>query len=145
MAFDRGTKGETRQAVLCLINSVRTTRGLQRLRLQRQLTKAARFHSRDMVGRKYFGHEGPAGDDLAMRLRRAGYFASHPRASASEALAWATDASAQMLVDALMGSPEHRGMLLNPNAREIGLGLSLGAPADDVDQTAATLVLDFGE
>ena len=145
VAADKVTKAQTKQAVLCLVNSLRADRGLRRLKVSWQLTRAARFHSRDMVGHKYFGHHGPGGDDLAMRLRRAGYFASHPGRSASEALAWGTDASAQMLVDALMGSPEHRSMLVNPGARQIGLGLILGAPAADVGGAAATLTLDFGE
>jgi uncharacterized protein YkwD len=145
VAADAATKAAAKAAVLCLVNTIRGERGLRRLKISSQLTKAARYHSTDMIRRKYFGHEGPAGDDLAVRLRRAGYFAAHPGGSASEALAWGTDASAQLLVDAMMGSPEHRSMLLNPAARAIGMGFSLGAPEDDVDGAAATLVLDFGE
>ena len=144
VAADKRTRLQSMRAVLCMVNSVRSERGLRRLRVSRHLSAAARFHSRDMVGRKYFGHHGPAGDDLAMRLRRAGYFLMHPGSSASEALAWGTDASAQILVGALMDSPVHRSMLLNPRARRVGLGLMLGAPEDGVG-SAATLVLDFGE
>jgi uncharacterized protein YkwD len=143
--IDKATKAATNGAVLCLINTIRADRGLQRLKVDRRLRRAARFHSRDMVGRKYFGHHGPGGDDLASRLQRVGYFAKHPGGSASEALAWGTDASAQMLVDALMDSPEHRSMIVNPAARMIGMGLAAGAPATDVYGPAMTLVLDFGE
>jgi uncharacterized protein YkwD len=142
---DRATKAASNAAVLCLINAIRADRGLRRLKIDGRLGRAARFHSRDMVGRKYFGHHGPAGDDLAARLRRVGYFDKHPGGSASEALAWGTAASAQVLVDALMGSPEHRSMIVNPAARAIGMGLSVGAPETDVDGPAMTLVLDFGE
>jgi uncharacterized protein YkwD len=145
VASDRGTRLQVRRAVMCLVNGLRADRGLRRLRAQRQLASAARFHSRDMVGHKYFDHHGSRGDDLATRLRHAGYFASHPTASASEALAWGTNASAQDLVDALMASPAHRSLLLDPSAREIGLGLTLGAPTNGVAGSAATLVLDFGE
>lgn len=141
VATDSASKAVSTRAVMCLVNAIRGDRGLRRLKLSRQLSWAARFHSRDMVSRKYFGHQGPAGDDLAVRLRRSGY----PGRTASEALAWATDASAQLLVDALMGSPEHHSMLVNPRARAIGVGLTLGAPDDDVDGSASTLVLDFGE
>jgi uncharacterized protein YkwD len=143
--IDRATEAASNAAVLCLINTIRADRGLQRLKIDRRLRRAARFHSRDMVGRKYFGHHGPAGDDLASRLQHVGYFDKHPGGSASEALAWGTDASADILVDALMGSPEHRSMIVNPTARAIGMGLSIGAPETDVYGPAMTLVLDFGE
>jgi uncharacterized protein YkwD len=143
--FDATTKTQTRVAVLCLVNGIRGERGLRRLQPDVQLTRAARFHSHDMVGNKYFGHHGVAGDDLASRLRRAGYFAEHPRGWASEVLAWGPDASAQVLVDALMNSPEHRSLIVDPAARSVGLGLSLGAPAADVASPATTLVLDFGD
>jgi len=142
---DKATKIASNAAVLCLLNAIRDDHGLRRLKIDFQLTRAARFHSRDMVGHKYFGHHGTAGDDLAVRLRRAGYFATHPGGSAAEALAWGTDASPQMLVDALMGSPEHRSMIVDPAARAIGMGLAIGAPATDVDGPATTLTLDFGE
>lgn len=142
---DKATKKASKAAVLCLINAIRGNRGLQRLKIDRRLRRAARFHSRDMVGRKYFGHDGPAGDNLASRLRRVGYFARHPGGSASEALAWGTAASALQLVGALMNSPEHRGMIVNPAARVVGMGMSVGAPASDVNGPATTLVLDFGE
>lgn len=142
---DKATKAASNAAVLCLINAIRADRALQRLKSDGLLRRAALFHSRDMVGHKYFGHHGPGGDDLAARLRRVGYFARHPGGSASEALAWGTAASAQVLVDALMASPEHRSMIVNPAARAVGMGLSVGAPATDVRGPAMTLVLDFGE
>jgi uncharacterized protein YkwD len=145
VAADDATRSQAIRAVVCLVNSERAQRGLRRLRRLRQLNVAARFHSRDMVNLKYFGHHGPAGDDLAVRLHRSGYAAVRPRMSASEALAWGTEASAQFLVQALMGSPVHRSMLLNPRAREIGVGLTLGAPEEGIGGPASTLVLDFGE
>lgn len=143
--IDKATKAASNAAVLCLINAIRADRGLRRLKIDGRLRRAARFHSSDMVGHKYFGHHGPAGDDLAARLQRVGYFTRHPGGSASEALAWGTEASAQLLVDALMDSPEHRSMIVNPAARAVGMGLSVGAPATDVYGPAMTLVLDFGE
>jgi hypothetical protein len=36
-------------------------------------------------------------------------------------------------------------MIVNPAARAVGMGLSVGAPATDVYGPAMTLVLDFGE
>jgi uncharacterized protein YkwD len=46
---------------------------------------------------------------------------------------------------ALMQSPEHRRILLDPAARDIGLGLTLGAPANGAARPSATLTLVFGE
>lgn len=142
---DKATKAASRVAVLCLVNGMRAERGLKRLKTNLRLARAARFHSNDMVWHKYFGHYGSAGDDLTVRLLRVGYFDRHRRGAASEALAWGRAASAQILVDALMSSPEHRSMILDPAARAVGMGLSLGAPAAGVAAPATTLVLDFGD
>lgn len=142
---DEATKAASKVAVLCLVNGLRAERGLKRLKTNFRLARAARFHSHDMVCHKYFGHDGSAGDDLTARLLRVGYFDRRRRGDASEALAWGLDASAQILVDALMSSPEHRSMILDPAARAVGMGLSLGAPAAGVAAPATTLVFDFGD
>jgi uncharacterized protein YkwD len=97
-----------------------------------------------MVARKYFSHEGPGGDTLATRVRRTSYPATHPGVPVGEALAWGSPASPRMLMRALMHSPPHRRLLLDPHARDIGLGLVLGAPEAGVTGSSMTLSLVFG-
>jgi uncharacterized protein YkwD len=140
---DDAARHTATRAVLCLINRVRVANGLRRVRRSPMLGAAARAHSEDMVQRKYFGHAGPRGDTLDDRVRRSGYAAAHPRYAAGEALAWGSFSSPEILVRALLQSPEHRRILLDRRAREVGLGLTLGAPRDGVDGPSSTLVLDF--
>ena len=44
------------KAVLALINTARTSRGLHELRVVPSLERASRSHSRDMLKRDYFSH-----------------------------------------------------------------------------------------
>lgn len=132
------------RAVLCLVNRERASRGLRILRSSGQLGDAARAHSADMVARGYFAHESPAGDTLAIRLQRSGYAATHPRHDVGEALAWGRKASPDVLLQALMRSAPHRRVLLHPGGRDVGLGLTLGAPAGAVAGPSSTLVVVVG-
>ena len=141
---DDESRGEATRAVLCLVNRLRSARDMRAVRFSRPLSAAARGHALDMVGNDFFGHEGSGGDDLAARLRAAGYGTSHPGGyEASETLAWGTQATPRMLVQALLQSPAHRAIVLDPRQRTIGLGLVLGAPAAGAPSPSATLVLDF--
>jgi len=141
---DDSTRRQATRAVICLVNRVRASHDVHSVRRSRLLGKAARFHSGDMVQRGYFGHEGPAGDTLGMRVQRTGYAPAHA-GGIGEALAWGSLASPRSLMQALMQSPEHRVILLDPSARDIGLGLTLGAPTSGAMRPSSTLVLVFGE
>lgn len=142
---DKASRGQATRAILCLVNRARAARGIRAVRLSSELGLAARRHSGDMVARKYFGHESPGGDNLADRVRRSGYAASHPGFSAGEALAWGTFASPDVLMQALLQSPVHRAIVLDRSARDVGLGLTLGAPQAGVTDPSATLTLVTGE
>jgi uncharacterized protein YkwD len=141
---DGAGRVQATRAVLCLVNRERTTRGLRALRPSGQLSGAARAHSADMVTRGYFAHDSPGGDTLTVRLQRSGYAASHPGYDVGEALAWGRQASPGALMAALMRSAIHRHILLDAGGRELGIGLTLGAPAGDVTGPSSTLVLDVG-
>ncbi|HUR85743.1 MAG TPA: CAP domain-containing protein [Solirubrobacteraceae bacterium] len=129
------------QSVLCLVNRVRAAHRLGAVRLSRPLGTAAMRHSTDMVSSKYFAHDGIGGDDLAARAREAGYPASR---TVSETLVWCLDATPDFLARTLMASPPHRRIVLTRRARDIGVGLVLGAPMEGIDGPSATLVLAFG-
>lgn len=141
---DGADRRQATRAVLCLVNRARASSGLRALRLSRRLSLAARFHSADMVARGYFAHGGPAGDTVATRVRRAGYATSHPGREVGETLAWGEQATPDILVDALLRSPTHRRILMDPRADDAGIGLTPGAPAEGVSGPSSTLVLDIG-
>ena len=141
---DESTRRQSTVAVLCLVNRLRARYHMRPVRASFGLTVAALQHSGDMVVRRYFSHDGPGGDTLGDRVRRSGYIQPHRSFALSEAMAWGEDATARSLVRSLRLSPEHRAILLDPDQRDVGIGLSVGAPVTGVSTSSATLVLEFG-
>lgn len=138
---DAPTRAKARVALLCLVNRARTARRLGPVRPSAPLAAAATRHSDEMVAGKYFAHYGIGGDTLSDRARAAGYRNTR---GLGEALAWAEAAAPVLLRRRLMASRPHRRILLGRSAREIGIGLSLGAPIQGVSRPSATLVLVLG-
>src|SRR4051812_48290230 len=65
--------GAAADAVVCLVNAERTSRGLKPLGRDGDLAQAARRHAADMVRRNYFSHTSPSGTSFSDRIRAAGY------------------------------------------------------------------------
>lgn len=132
-------------AVLCLINVERARRGLARVVASPQLGKAANSHSSDMVRRGYFSHVTPSGLNLRKRVARTGYLRGARRGTLGETIAWGADlyASPVELVASLMQSAGHKAIIVDRRFRDIGVGLALGAPLQDMG-SSATLSLTFG-
>jgi len=131
------------RAVLCLLNRERGRRHLVPLRRDRRLAIAARSHSRAMVARGFFAHDGPFGD-LVARLRRVGYIRRGGGWTVGENIAWgggplATPAS---IMRGWMSSPGHRANMLSLGFRDVGIGVALGAPG--TGGGGATYTQDFG-
>jgi len=132
------------RAVICVINQRRAARGLRRLRLNPRLSKAAVWHSHDMVHRKYFAHVSRSGHDIVDRLRRTRYIRRGFSWMVGENLAWGSGSrgAPREIVAAWMGSPPHRRNMLNPRYREIGIGVLVGGP-QQTDLPAATYTTTF--
>jgi uncharacterized protein YkwD len=79
------------------------------------LDRVAREHARDMVQRRYFGHDTPDGTDPFERMREAGVSFGY----AGENLAMNADAVAAEA--AFMRSAEHRANILEPHYRRVGI------------------------
>jgi uncharacterized protein YkwD len=108
------------RSLLDQINRVRMEHGLRPLRPDARLERAARFHSREMLGSDAFTHGA-----FAARMVQ---FAVTGR-FAGENLAWGTGnlATPRAIVAAWLHSPEHRANLLRPSYRRIGIGDLVGA------------------
>jgi uncharacterized protein YkwD len=133
-------------AITCLVNQERAQRGMKQLSRDSDLTTVARRQANDMVRRTYFSHVTPGGSDLGDRLRAVGYGSGHSW-RAGEALGWGTGdrATPNALVDEWLASPPHRKILLDRGFREIGVGVTSGAPEKtDGDLPGATYALDLG-
>ena len=137
------TLTQSNEAILCLINTERTRRGLRAVRLSAPLSSAALAHSTDMVAEDYFDHVGSDGMTARQRVLNSGYFKG-AAGWVDEALAmgWEALSSPKQFVRMLMASRVHRSILLNRRARDVGIGLVVGAPTIDMPG-GATLTLDF--
>jgi uncharacterized protein YkwD len=134
-------------AVVCLVNAERTTRGLKALRRDGDLAQAARRHAADMARRNYFSHVTPGGESLGDRLRDAGYARPGAGWKAGENLGWGTGprATPAWLVDEWLASPGHKRNMLENSFREVGVGVADDAPQPTDDGLpGATYTLNLG-
>src|SRR4051812_50069297 len=138
------TRNGVPHATACLINAVRRAHGLSTLRLNAQLSSAARGHSSDMVRRRHFAHNTPEGLSPAHRVRGTGYLTGNRRWLVGETLAWWRGrATPAPIVPAWRDSPPHRHVLLEPSFRDVGIGAVLGTPPPP-GRAGATYTADFG-
>jgi uncharacterized protein YkwD len=106
------------------VNAVRRRSGLPPLAPNPLLDRISQEHAEDMLRRSYSGHRTPEGLGPSERARADGYPVGigenivEQRFSAEEAFtAW-------------LDSAPHRRNLLDPDCREVGLGLAVGAGYD---------------
>ncbi|MET0344074.1 MAG: CAP domain-containing protein [Polyangiales bacterium] len=108
---------EVADHLLTLIAEERARRRLPPLRNDRRLTRIALKHSKDMVQHAFIAHTSKRSGDATARVRRAGLNAYVVLENIGRGY------SADELHRGLMESPGHRGNILHPEAREIGIGV----------------------
>ena len=108
---------EAEARMLKLLNDERTQAGLAPVKLDAQLTEAARAHSRDMLAQGYFAHENNEGKRPADRVSAAGV----RWAVVGENLALAP--TVDIAHQGLMKSPGHRENILSPQYHRVGIGV----------------------
>jgi len=125
------TLGAMAAAQLCLLNGERADAGLPPLKLDARLSAAAQAYAADLVAGQYFSHTGRDGSTIRTRLDDAGYLPRNGGWAIGENLAWGTGALATpaSIMQAWMNSPGHRENVLNPEYREIGIGVVAGNPS----------------
>ncbi len=125
---DAGGKAQidrTERAIVRAVNRQRAAHGLGRLELGRRLSRAANFHSREMLAGIYFAHSSRNGGPFERRVRRYGSYRA-----VGETLAWMSRCgrgSAGRVVSMWMSSSGHRAILLSRRFRRIGVGKRTGS------------------
>ena len=113
--------------ILRLVNDERKRAGAPALKSSQRLVLASRGHSYDMALRNYLGHDGPAGDTPAERVRGVGV----DSASLGENIYLDRDTDraklAERVVKAWLDSPEHRVNMLSPDFATTGVGIARAA------------------
>jgi uncharacterized protein YkwD len=132
-------------SVLDDINAFRAQHGLAKLRLNPELTTAARAHSHQMAQQGYFAHESADGSAFWKRMR--GYYQSAHSWSVGENLLWSSPGiDGARALKMWLASPEHRKNLVNPSWREIGVSAVHVSQAPGVyhGQAVTIVTTDFG-
>lgn len=134
------------RATLCLLNVIRKSDHLRRLRLSTDLSRAARRHARSMVQRHYFAHTEPDGAGVLDRVLQSGYLSRYGRWQIGENLGWGWGGGAtpRSIVAAWMRSAPHRHNILDRNFHDVGVAVVLGSPRHSRRSGSVTYVLDFG-
>jgi uncharacterized protein YkwD len=125
------SKRQARAAVRCLLNRKRENHGLRRLGKSSRLKKAAQRHTKHMKRNRCFAHECPGEPSVLSRLKRVNYIHNRLRRwSYGENIAYGGShmGSPKKIVRAWMHSAGHRHNILNPDFREIGVGVLFGIP-----------------
>ena len=129
------------------INAIRASRGRRPLRVSRQLSAAAAYHTNQMGLRGFFEHESANGAEFWKRIER--FYPVLPGRSwaVGENIVWgAPSLSAAGAVREWMTSPPHRDNILSRQWREIGVG---GAHFESAPRTyrggpVTIVTADFG-
>ncbi len=124
--FTRATSGlrdaDRAQAdMLAQVNALRRKAGASPLKMNLDLQQAAQAHAQGMLARGFFAHKSPSGTTVRERARKAGYEWWTIGENIAEG-----QTSVKEVVTTWMGSPGHRKNILNPDFRELGVGLVLG-------------------
>jgi hypothetical protein len=113
--------------ILRLVNDERRRGGAPALKSSQRLVLASRGHSYDMALRNYLGHDGPAGDTPAERVRGVGV----DSATLGENIYLDHDPDyaklAERTVKVWLNSPESRAKMLSPDFATTGVGIARAA------------------
>jgi len=113
--------------ILRLVNDERKRAGAPALKSSQRLVLASRGHSYDMALRNYLGHDGPAGDTTAERMRGVGVEST----VLGEKIYLDRDTDhaklAERTVKGWLDSPEHRAHMLSRDFALTGVGVARAA------------------
>jgi uncharacterized protein YkwD len=114
------------RAIIRGINHQRANHGLAPVRASARLSRAADFHSWEMLDANYFAHTSRDGGSFDQRVRR---FVK--KRALGETLAMLSGGcgrgSARQVVRMWMDSPPHRAILLSGTYRRVGIGKRVGS------------------
>jgi uncharacterized protein YkwD len=124
--------------MVALVNRDRARAGLPVVVADRRLAAIARAHSRDMADHDFVGHVSPRTGTAMDRLRRGGLAPELVLENVGRA--YAPDEAE----NGFLSSPGHRGNLLDPRARAVGVGVVFGASVTGTRPMFVTQVFTSG-
>ncbi len=132
---------DVRRSIRCLVNEERAVHGVGKLDKNKSLKAASQRHVRTMVDTECLAHRCPDEDDLETRLERAGYF------DGAESWRYAENTgcglSAEAMVANWMHVVYHRINILDPDFRDIGVGVVQERVVGRCEKDYATFAVVF--
>jgi uncharacterized protein YkwD len=110
--------------ILKLVNDERVRAGQPPLQFSPLLMSAARAHSIDMAERRYFGHDSPAGDTPADRVRMMGINYEELAESLYRDDSSDVETLPNRVVKGWLASPSHRANMLSTRFRIAAVGIA---------------------
>jgi uncharacterized protein YkwD len=110
--------------ILKLVNDERVRAGQPPLQFSPLLMSAARAHSIDMAERRYFGHDSPAGDTPADRVRMMGISYEELAESLYRDDSSNVETLPDRVVKGWLASPSHRANMLSTRFRIAAVGIA---------------------
>jgi uncharacterized protein YkwD len=138
-------------SMICMINQARLANGVQALRPNPLLRRAAATYSNSLLEGRFFSHHGdfaghPHASTPVGRLREIGYIRRGYVWMVGEDLRWSTPetSSAADILRMWLNSPIHRFYLLKPKFDEVGVAGARGTPLDPNLPDGVTVAAEFG-
>jgi len=132
-----------RNAMTCLLNRERGSRGLHRLDSNGRLERAAQHHTDAMLAKDCFSHRCAGEPGLGRRVRRTGYTHGYRRFRFAEDIGY--DNTARQMVKRWLRSSFNRHNILKRRFRDVGVGVGWGTPKASLpDSKLETFTVVFG-
>ncbi len=131
-----------KDAVECLVQIERLSRGKSELKVDRKLNKVAKNHTNVMLANDCFKHACPGEGSLTKRLKQIGYLKGNTWAYAENI---GYEHTPSKMVDAWMADSYHRGNILSNKWEDLGVAAGKGAPVSGKpDSYFVTYTVEFG-
>jgi uncharacterized protein YkwD len=137
------TTKQLRRATLCLINKARTVADVGPLKLNSDLTRMAKHHTKTMLAQECLKHRCAGEHSLRRRLKQSGYVDNATKWAYAEDLGYESTPS-QMVGRWLTATLDARN-LLSSSYDDVGIGPVRGAAGAGVDDAGfVTYTIDLG-
>jgi uncharacterized protein YkwD len=135
-------------ATLCLVDQIRASYDLHRLRANHELGRVARSQVTAMVSHDYFADVRPTGQTPLALVSVTRYPAHAAEFAVGQNIAWGTGnfTTPAHIVAEWMASPPHREIMLTSQYRNAGVAVTPAVPAIlNSDGAGATYAIEFGD
>jgi uncharacterized protein YkwD len=139
----QATTSQIRKATLCLVNKARTDAGVTALKLNSDLTRMAKHHTKTMLAQNCLKHRCAGEPSLPKRLKGSGYLDTAVKWAYAEDLGY--ESTPRQMVSRWLNTVLDSKNLLSPTYGDVGIAPARGAADTGVNDSAfETYTIDLG-